>query len=123
MSTDATSANKPVSSAGSTVTPTSVPAVDKGKGKLEEREQEDDDDDEGEEDDEMEDDDDDDDDEEDGFDEIDPAIILPPGRRTRGIKVDYTSNEALRKAGLKPEDDAEEEGEDSFVHDDDAMKH
>lgn len=32
--------------------------------------------------------------------------------------------EALRKAGLKAEEDAEEEGEDSFVHEgDDAMKH
>lgn len=61
--------------------------------------------------------------EEDEFDEIDPAAVLPSGRRTRGIKVDYTSTEALRKAGLKPEDDAEEEGEDSFVHEDNAMKH
>jgi hypothetical protein len=36
--------------------------------------------------------------------------------------VDYTSAEALRKADLKPED-AEDEDEDSFVHDDDKMKH
>lgn len=56
------------------------------------------------------------------FQEIDPTAILPPGRRTRGVKVDYTSAEALRKADLKPEDE-EEEGEDSFVHDDNTMKH
>ena len=37
--------------------------------------------------------------------------------------MDYTSAEALRKADLKPEDDAEEEGEDSFVHDEDPMEH
>lgn len=43
--------------------------------------------------------------------EIDPSAIL--GRRTRGKKVDYTSKEALEKAGLKPEgggdDDDDEE--------------
>ena len=35
--------------------------------------------------------------------------------------MDYTSKEALNKAGLEPEEDDEEE--DSFVHDEDAMKH
>jgi len=35
--------------------------------------------------------------------------------------VDYTSKEALQKAGL-PDDAAEEEDEDSFAHDEDAMK-
>ena len=60
---------------------------------------------------------------EDELDVIDPTAILPSGRRTRGIKVDYTSKEALSKAGLKHEEDANEEDEDSFVHDDDAMKH
>jgi hypothetical protein len=43
-------------------------------------------------------------------------------RRTRGVKVDYTSLEALRRAGLEPEGD-EEEGEDSFTHWEDATKH
>jgi len=118
MSTEATSAEKPVSSV---VTPTSTPPVAKGKGKAEAVEV-DEDEDEEEEDDEV-DEDEDDDDDEDEFDEIDPKAVLPSGRRTRGVKVDYTSTEALRKAGLKPEDDAEEEGEDSFTHDDDAMKH
>jgi hypothetical protein len=36
------------------------------------------------------------------------------GRRTRGIKVDYTSKEALDRAGLKPEGDDDD--------DDDEMK-
>jgi len=119
MSTEATSADKPVSSVGNSGTPTSAPPVAKGKGK-EATEEEVDEDDEDE--DEEMDEDDDEDDDEDEFDEINPSVILPSGRRTRGIKVDYTSTEALRKAGLKAEDDAEEE-EDSFVHDDDATKH
>jgi len=124
MSTDATSADKPVSSAGSTVIPTSPLTSNKGKGKgkdkVEEVEEDEDDEEEEDEDDDM--DDDEDEDEEDGFDEIDPGAILPTGRRTRGVKVDYTSSEALRKAGLKPGDELEDEGEDSFAHDDDAMK-
>lgn len=82
----------------------------------------DDDDEDDEDDDEVEMDDDDDDDDEDETDEIDPTVILPAGRRTRGIKVDYTSKEALHKAGLKPEDEGYEEDEESFAHDDDAMK-
>lgn len=48
--------------------------------------------------------------------EIDPSVILAPGARrsTRGAKVDYSSAEALQKAGLKPEDLQED--------DDDEMK-
>lgn len=56
--------------------------------------------------------------EEDELQEIDPSAILPSGARrsTRGVKVDYSSAEALQKAGLKAdEDDAEDAGEDSFV--------
>lgn len=56
--------------------------------------------------------------EEDELQEIDPSAILPSGARrsTRGVKVDYSSAEALQKAGLKAdEDDAEDTGEDSFV--------
>ena len=34
--------------------------------------------------------------------EIDPSVILP--RRTRGVKVDYSSEEALKKAGLEKEE-------------------
>ncbi len=43
--------------------------------------------------------------------EIDPAAILPTSRRTRGARVDYTSAEALSKAGLteKDEDDDEDD--------------
>ncbi|KAG2135505.1 hypothetical protein DEU56DRAFT_756636 [Suillus clintonianus] len=48
--------------------------------------------------------------EEDDHEEIDPSAILP--RRTRGTRVDYTSEEALKKAGLTKDDhdDDEEEG-------------
>jgi Histone chaperone domain CHZ/Centromere protein B dimerisation domain len=51
----------------------------------------------------------------DSLEEIDPGAILPSsGRRTRGVKIDYTSKEALEKAGLKPETGDEEE--DSYTH-------
>jgi len=123
MSTDAASADKPVSSAGSTVPSISPSTVNKGKGKVEKVEDDEEEDEEEEDDDEMEeDDDDDDDDDEDHLDEIDLSAILSSGRRTRGIKVDYTSGEALKKAGLKPEDEGEEEGEESFAHDEGVMK-
>lgn len=114
MSTDATSPGKPVSSAGSAGKPPSR-AADKGKGRVEVDDEEDEDDDDEDED--MEDDDDDDGDEDDEFSEIDPTAIV--NRRTRGVKVDYTSKEALTKAGLDKEEEElqEEEGEDSFAHD------
>jgi len=125
---------------GSTVTPTSPSTVNKGKGKskVEEVEEEDGEGEEDEEDEMDEDEEEDDDDDvsqvqmpelpsptkgssqEDHLDEIDPTAILSSGRRTRGIRVDYTSKEALNKAGLKAEDEVEEEGEDS--HDENVMK-
>ncbi|KAF9050155.1 hypothetical protein BJ165DRAFT_1456721 [Panaeolus papilionaceus] len=80
----------------------------KGKGKAvddsmeedeEDVEEEDDDAGSGEEEDEEE--------EEEEFEEIDPQAIL--GRRTRGVKVDYTSKEALAKAGLNGNEDDEED--------------
>lgn len=123
MSTGATSTNKPASSTGSTVKPPSTRAADKVKGKgksveVKEDENGDDEEEDDEEDDEMdEDDDEDDDDDEETFDEIDPSAIV--GRRTRGVKVDYTSTEALRKAGLA-EEEGEDEGEESFTHDETA---
>jgi hypothetical protein len=46
--------------------------------------------------------------------EIDPSAILPTGRRTRGVKVDYTSKEAIAKAGLQGNED-DEEGDDDHV--------
>lgn len=49
---------------------------------------------------------------EDTYDEIDPTVIT--SRRTRGVRVDYTTPEALRKAGIT-EGDEGEEGEDSFT--------
>ncbi|OJT15417.1 hypothetical protein TRAPUB_8005 [Trametes pubescens] len=79
----------------------------------------DDDDDEEEEDEEEEDE----DMEEDDYSELDAgAIINTGGRRTRGVRVDYSSAEALAKAGLKPEDAAEDdENEESFIAKDDEM--
>ncbi|KAH9484863.1 Histone H2A.Z-specific chaperone CHZ1 [Psilocybe cubensis] len=50
--------------------------------------------------------------EEEDFEEIDPSAILPTGRRTRGVKVDYTSQEALAKAGLQANDDGDDSDED-----------
>ncbi|KAL4074061.1 hypothetical protein V8B97DRAFT_1937903 [Scleroderma yunnanense] len=41
--------------------------------------------------------------------EIDPAAILSTGRRTRGIRIDYTSREALEKAGLEGETGTDDE--------------
>ncbi|KIK37256.1 hypothetical protein CY34DRAFT_810513 [Suillus luteus UH-Slu-Lm8-n1] len=89
----------------------------KGKGKAkgpaedvsmeeEEEDEEEEDDEEGDE--EMEEEEDDDDHE-----EIDPSAILP--RRTRGTRVDYTSEEALKKAGLT-KDDHDEDDEDGMEH-------
>ncbi|KAK0195019.1 histone H2A.Z-specific chaperone CHZ1 [Armillaria mellea] len=91
------------------------PAVDKGKGKAPakaddamEQDEEDDEDDEDDDDAEEEEDE---DEEDDDMAEIDPAAILPTSRRTRGARVDYTSVEALSKAGLteKDEDDDEDD--------------
>ncbi|KAJ2919935.1 hypothetical protein MD484_g439, partial [Candolleomyces efflorescens] len=79
-----------------------APAADQSMEE-EEEEEDDDDDEEMEEDDEE---------EEEDLEEIDPTAILPTGRRTRGVRVDYTSQEALAKAGLTgnemDEDDDEE---------------
>jgi len=101
---------------GKTVKPTSTRSPEKDKGKNrevaaeeEEDEEEEDEDEDMEEDEEMGDDDDDD---VETYDEIDPTAIT--GRRTRGVRVDYTSTEALRKAGFT-EGDEEDEGEDSFT--------
>ncbi|KAI0633234.1 hypothetical protein C8Q77DRAFT_1157459 [Trametes polyzona] len=102
--------------------PIASPA-NKGKGKLVQEEvmDEDEDDDEEEEEEEEEDDD---MEEEDDLSELDPsAIINTGGRRTRGVRVDYSSAEALAKAGLKPEDAAEDdENEESFIAKDDEMR-
>ncbi|TFK18821.1 hypothetical protein FA15DRAFT_675007 [Coprinopsis marcescibilis] len=51
-------------------------------------------------------------DEEDQFEEIDPSAILPPGRRTRGVRVDYTSKEALARAGFTGNEMDEDDEED-----------
>ncbi|KAI0032257.1 hypothetical protein K488DRAFT_50346 [Vararia minispora EC-137] len=56
--------------------------------------------------------------------EIDPSAIIASGtRRTRGVKIDYTSPEALAKAGLKSDEADDDAAEDSFVaHDDDMQE-
>lgn len=51
------------------------------------------------------------DEEEEGFEEIDPTAIIG-GRRTRGVKVDYTSKEAIAKAGLQGNENDEDSDED-----------
>ncbi|KAF8070043.1 histone H2A.Z-specific chaperone CHZ1 [Lyophyllum atratum] len=81
----------------------------KGKGKaptadesMEEEEEEEEEEDDEEEEDE--------DEAEETLEEIDPSAIV--GRRTRGVKVDYTSKEALAKAGLQDNENDEDEDED-----------
>ena len=49
--------------------------------------------------------------------EIDPAAILSTGRRTRGVKVDYTSKEALAKAGIDDPEKEEDSDEDVEMKD------
>ncbi|KIP06513.1 hypothetical protein PHLGIDRAFT_35907 [Phlebiopsis gigantea 11061_1 CR5-6] len=95
--------------------------ADKGKGKIiqDESMTEDDEDDEEEE---EEEDEDEEMAEEESMDEIDPSVIQP--RRTRGVRVDYTSAEALAKAGVKPEDaaDDDEQEETYNAKDEDEMR-
>ncbi|KAF4621432.1 hypothetical protein D9613_000197 [Agrocybe pediades] len=84
----------------------------KGKGKAvqehteEEEDEEEEDDDEDEE---MGSDEEDEEEVEEEFDEINPEAILPTGRRTRGVRVDYTSKEALEKAGLQGNEDEDDD--------------
>ncbi|KAJ3979712.1 hypothetical protein F5890DRAFT_1545401 [Lentinula detonsa] len=122
MSTDATDFTTATSFLNSKATTETTQPVDaspnakgKGKGKapkkdqsMEEDDEDDDDDDEEEEEEEGSEEE---DDEDDSMEEIDPSVIMS-GRRTRGKKVDYTSAEALEKAGLKnneKDDDDEDE--------------
>ncbi|KAI8994003.1 hypothetical protein BD414DRAFT_481091 [Trametes punicea] len=121
MSTDATT---PASATANGNRPEPVSPADKGKGKekfaqddvMDEEEEDEEDEEEEEEDEDME--------EEDDLSELDPsAIINTGGRRTRGVRVDYSSPEALAKAGLKPEEAAEDdENEESFVARDEDMQ-
>jgi hypothetical protein len=55
---------------------------------------------------------------EDDLEEIDATAIRP--RRTRGVRVDYTSADALKKAGLEGSVDNDEEPE--FKDNDENMK-
>ncbi|KAJ7800431.1 hypothetical protein B0H14DRAFT_2899810 [Mycena olivaceomarginata] len=51
--------------------------------------------------------------EEDELEELNPSAIQRC--RTRGVRVDYTSSEALEKAGLTTEYDADSEDEDAMI--------
>ncbi|KAI0316511.1 hypothetical protein OF83DRAFT_1126408 [Amylostereum chailletii] len=117
MSTEATTPSKAAPSIDApTASGNGTP--NKGKGKtVDESMDEDDEEDEDEDDVEEEDD----GEEEDDYQEINPSAIISGSRRTRGIKIDYASEEALAKAGLKPETADEDEGGDSFVAPDDEM--
>ncbi|KAG8864641.1 hypothetical protein FRB96_005145 [Tulasnella sp. 330] len=100
---------------------TTVPTPEKGKGKgkaVDENAMEEDDEEEEEDDEEDDDGDDDEDMEEDVLEAVDTSVILPPGtRRSTRAKVDYTSPEAIAKAGVAKTDD--DENEDSFTMKDD----
>ncbi|KAF9009148.1 hypothetical protein BDZ89DRAFT_1078717 [Hymenopellis radicata] len=90
---------------------------DKGKGKAPTTEDamEEDEDSSDEEEDDEEEEEEDSEEEDDDMEEIDPSAIVT--RRTRGKKVDYTSAEALSKAGLKKDDKDEEDDEDAKMKD------
>ncbi|KAF9073638.1 hypothetical protein BDP27DRAFT_1444965 [Rhodocollybia butyracea] len=115
MSTDATDSTAATkNSAAEATKPVDASPSNKGKGKAskeDESMEEDDDDDDDDEDDDDEDGSEEEEEEEDSMAEIDPTAILAPGRRTRGVKVDYTSAEALKKAGLKDQKDEDDEDE------------
>ncbi|EPT04591.1 hypothetical protein FOMPIDRAFT_1027843 [Fomitopsis schrenkii] len=118
MANEVTSAGSATGASANAPNAAASPAG-KGKGKFVQEDVADDDDDddeeEEEEDEEME------EEEEDDLEEIDPSVIIG-SRRTRGVRVDYTSAAALEKAGLKPEDADDEEGEESFVAKDTEMQ-
>ncbi|KAJ7647025.1 hypothetical protein FB45DRAFT_892140 [Roridomyces roridus] len=102
--------------------PVSDASVDKGKNKvaqddaMDEDEEEEEEEDDEEEEEEGEEDDDEEEEEEDSLAEIDVGAIR--SRRTRGIKVDYTSAEAHAKAGLKKEENDVEDDDDEDMKDD-----
>ncbi|KAG6861923.1 Histone H2A.Z-specific chaperone [Termitomyces sp. Mi166 len=83
-----------------------APAADESMEVEEEEEEEDDED--GEEEEEEE-------DAEESYEEIDPSAILSTGRRTRGVKVDYTSKEALERAGLADNTNEKDDDDDDDV--------
>jgi hypothetical protein len=56
------------------------------------------------------------------FAEIDPSSILPSSRRSTRAQVDYSSAEALKKAGLQEGDDDEENEGDRDVTFDASMQ-
>ncbi|KAG2074685.1 hypothetical protein BDR04DRAFT_1092903 [Suillus decipiens] len=98
---DATSVVKSPDSKGKS---RAKPLAEDESMEVEDEEEEEDEEDEEEADEEMEEEED-----EDDHEEIDPNAILP--RRTRGARVDYTSEEALKKAGLTKDDHDDDDDE------------
>ncbi|KAJ3855248.1 histone H2A.Z-specific chaperone CHZ1 [Lentinula lateritia] len=119
MSTDATDPTAATKVAAEATQPIDASPNAKGKGKApkedhsmdEDEDEEDDEDDEDEE--EGSDGSEEEEDEDDSMEEIDPSVIMA-GRRTRGKKVDYTSAEAIAKAGLKSSEKEEDDDDDEM---------
>ncbi|KIK69097.1 hypothetical protein GYMLUDRAFT_80457 [Collybiopsis luxurians FD-317 M1] len=110
MSTDATDSTATPKSNAAKPVDASPNAKGKGKAPKEDQSMEVEDDDDDDDDEDSEEDSDEgseEEDEDDSMVEIDPSAIVP--RRTRGVKVDYTSEEALKKAGLDKEKNAEDD--------------
>ncbi|KAG5651866.1 hypothetical protein H0H81_007113 [Sphagnurus paluster] len=103
-------------SSGAAAETVASPSKGKGKAPAADQSMEEDEEDEEEEDDEEEEEEDEDDEADETFDEIDPSVIIG-GRRTRGVKVDYTSKEALERAGLQDNEKDEEDDEDVEMKD------
>ncbi|KAJ3726918.1 hypothetical protein EV361DRAFT_869696 [Lentinula raphanica] len=115
MSTNATDSTTATKATTETTQSVDASPNAKGKGKAPKEDQsmeveEDDDDDDDDEDDDEEEEGSEEEEEEDSMEEIDPSVIMS-GRRTRGKKVDYTSAEALEKAGLQNNEKDDEDDE------------
>ncbi|GAW10636.1 histone-specific chaperone chz1 [Lentinula edodes] len=116
MSTDATDPTAATKVATEATQPIDASPNAKGKGKAPKEDQsmdEDEDDDDDEDDEDEEEGSEEEEDEDDSMEEIDPSVIMA-GRRTRGKKVDYTSAEALAKAGLKSSEKEEDDDDDEM---------
>ncbi|EMD37654.1 hypothetical protein CERSUDRAFT_114301 [Gelatoporia subvermispora B] len=115
MSTDATAPSNTSSDATAPTAPAHADAKGKGKGKavedtsMEEEEEEEEEEDDDEDDDEEEEEEEEEDMEEDDLGAVDPSAIISGGRRTRGVRVDYTSQEAIARAGLTGHEDDDED--------------
>jgi len=120
MSSNATNPSDTKSTSGvNTQKNNASPPLSKGKTKVNDQNTgvEDEDDDEDEEEEMGSDEEGSDEEAEEDFEEIDPKAIIPQGRRTRGVRVDYTTKEALARAGLQNEVEDEDSGDDVDMKD------